>query len=348
MNAEKRDALRQKRLNRLEKLIGFYKNDLGRRIAETRKLFRRRVVLVDPHSHSNHSDGSAVVAVNREAAERLGFDFLFATDHRSLRQKAATKRFDDVSWGQEPGPRQQHYGLLCNTRLFKAKGDTVAADLDRARKLAPFVWIPHPVGWYPATSYAEDDVRALWDIEGPFAIEALNGANKVFRAWDAFDEKAVSVWDALLRDGRRVTPLGASDAHCPEEIGAAWTGVYAREATAEAIIKALNAGRCFATEAAMIGFACNRRPMGSTVRAKAGEALAFRYRVADADGIESVRLISGGKVVRGIAAGGDPVCEGEWTLSAPKGETYYRLESTSADSRRAFSAPVYVERGGRG
>lgn len=343
MREADKEKLANRRNERLDTLVRFIKGDQAERLDETRKLFGKRVLAVDLHSHSLYSDGCGTVDENYEMAKHVGLDFFFATDHGSIGQKRVVRKWKDASWGQEPGMGAHHVGLLCNPRLFRPKGDNLAADFERAKAAAPFVWIPHPAGWYPRVWYSDEKIDTLWSLGDSFAVEVLNGANKVFRAYDAFDQKALGVWEKLLCDGKRITALGASDAHGPVEIGTTWTGVFAPMRTAESIIKTLNEGRCFASESGLMDFSCDGRPMGATLRKAKGMGLDFRFRVADAGGIASVRLVSQGKVIKELSGGGQTVLEGSVKLRAGARRTYYRLESTASDDLRAFSTPIYVE-----
>ncbi|MCD6365163.1 MAG: CehA/McbA family metallohydrolase [Planctomycetes bacterium] len=346
MNAAEKAKLAQRRFERIVQSVGYVKRDLALRLSETKKLFGRKVYAVDPHTHSNYSDGRGTVDENTDCFHNAGLDFYFATDHNSLKQKKVVRKWSDVSWGQEPGGDGHHIGLLCGTRLFKPRRDNIAADFARAKEIAPFAWIPHPIGWYPVRWYDDERIESLWTLGDEFAIEVMNGANKVFRAYDAFDAKAVTVWDRLLCDGRKVTALGASDAHCPDDIGSAWTGIFAAKRTAPSLIKALNAGRCFASESALIDFTCNGRPIGSTLTKRKGAKLDLRFRVADAGGLASVSIVSQGKVIKKIAAAGKTLVDASLTRKAPAGAAYYRVESVSSDDRRAFSTPIYVRPAG--
>lgn len=336
------EDLAQARAQRVYTWLAAVKSDRAERLEETKRLFGGKVVCMDPHTHSNYSDGKGTVDQNHEAAVNAGLDFVFASDHRSLGQKRVVKKFDDMSWAQEPGAGAHHIGLLCNEKLFKPKLDEFAADFDRARKAAPFVWIPHPAGWYPRKTYTDEQIAALWTIGRDFAVEVLNGAHKVEAAYDRFDEAAIAAWDRLLCDGRRVTPLGGSDAHAPEGIGCVWTAVLGADPNPDSIIKALNAGRCQASEASLLDLRLDGKPMGSAVKVKKGQEIAFSYRAVDAAGIQCVRIVSGGKVRKTLYPRDEQVVEGEWKMR-PRAVTYCRLESRAVDNRRAFSAPIYIE-----
>lgn len=342
MNTAQKKTLKDGRQERLERLIGCYKADLGERLSETKRLFGRKVYAVDIHSHTNYSDGRGTVAENIACAERVGLDFIFITDHASTGQKRLAVKYRNASWGQEPGAASHHIGLLENTRLFKPRRENIADDLAKAGQLAPFVFVPHPAGWYPQVWYSDEQIETLWTLGDSFAVEVMNGANKVVRAYDAFDAKAVEVWDRLLCDGRRVTALGASDAHSPDDVGSVWTGIFAARFGSASFIKALQAGLCFASEASLLDFRADGKTMGSVLRKKRGGSLKLAFRVADSAGIASVRLVSGGKVVKEVRASDDRVCEGTIARKVGAKPAYYRLETTASDDRRAFSTPIYV------
>lgn len=337
-----RERRAQAQMLRLNFLMWYYKGDLARRLAETRQLFRRRVYAVDIHTHSIFSDGLGTVAENRACAQHCGLDYFFATDHYSVGAKRAVKHWRDASWGQEPCYRRHHIGVLGNARRLPRRENDIA-DFETARKFAPFAWVPHPVGLYPESWYEAVTVRALRNFPAAFAMEIINGMNKVVRAYDQFDAKAVRIWDQLLSAGKQITALGGSDAHSPDDIGSVWTGVYAERCGAAAIIKALNQGLCFASEASLLDFSIDGRPMGASLRRKKGAQLRLHFRAADAAGIRLVRVITQGRVAREYDVRGKTVCEDNLAIRAAARPAYFRLESIAGDDRRAFSTPIYVE-----
>lgn len=332
--------LESRRYRRACEWLAWYRDDRRRRLRETRALFGEPVTVVDPHTHSAYSDGIATIAMNRDAGLAAGIDLVFATDHNSLGQRRAVRHIRSMSWGQEPGALHHHIGLLGNRRRFTPRQDSIAADVARARGLAPFVWIPHPAGWYPRTWYSEEQKEALWTLGPSFAMEVLNGAHKIGRAFDAFDEAAVALWDRLLVAGRRVTPLGASDAHLPEGIGCCWTALPGRARGVAAVLKGLNAGCCMASEAGLIAISIDGQPMGSTV-AVGRRRLVLRFRAADAAGLQWLRVVAGGHVRRRLWTRGAPLVTGEWVF-APGRLRYVRVEAAASDDRRVFSAPIYL------
>jgi len=343
MNKAQQNDLTLRRGQAVSRQVSLFRHDMGQRLVETKRMFARTVYAVDIHSHSTFSDGRGTVEQNYEAARNAGLDFLFATDHASLGQKRKVKRWPDASWGQEPGVGGHHLGLLEGRRLFRPRKADFAAQYRTATRIAPFVWVPHPIGWYPVTWYDDNTIGQLWSIGDCFAAEVMNGAGKIVRAYDAFDQKAVAVWDRLLGDGKKVAALGGSDAHTPDQIGTVWTGVHAKRRTGASIIRALNRGVCFASEASLLDFHCGTAPMGSTIRKCKGSKIQLYFRVADAAGIASVRIIGNGKTVKTVAGRNQTLVTGTLQRKMGARPAYFRIESTACDDLRAFSSPIYID-----
>ena len=148
----------------IEKLLCLRKNDLAERLKKNRKLFARQVLAVDIHTHSTFSDGVGTVKQNRSEVNRVGLDFFFATDHHSIAQKRSVKNWPEASWGQEPPMGRHHVGLLCNSKLFKPDDTDPKSNFAAAKQIAPFAWIPHPVGWYPWVRYPDEAIDALVEL----------------------------------------------------------------------------------------------------------------------------------------------------------------------------------------
>ena len=343
MKGAERHALTMRRLQRLDGLVRNYKMRLAERLDRSRKLFGTRVYAVDPHSHSNFSDGSSTVAENCERAQLAGLDFLFASDHGQIRQKRSALSCPHASWAEESSAGGYHIGLLQPKRTHHARqGESAAAGIDRARKVSPFVWAAHPAGFSkPSPERMAKLAADLGAVDNP-AMEVLNGFNVIDRAYYRTGRWGAELFDRLLCAGKHVTPVGASDTHTMVEIGNAWTGVFASRRAALPIIKALTAGYCFASESSLVHLACNGKPMGSTLRKKKGSALTLRFRVADSAGIAWVRIVSQGRVIKEWDAKGKTLLTGTLARKASARPTYYRLESAATDDRRAFSSPIYV------
>ena len=319
------------------------KEGMGKRLAATRKLFDRKVLAVDVHSHSTYSDGCSTIAENVERVIGLSkMDFLFCTDHETLAQQRSVKRFARAGLGEESAGGRYHVGLLLPDKLHKIR-ETVAEAVATAREIAPFVWVAHPMdGPSPDETMLEKTVADLAPL-GDIAVEVMNSFTRIARAYPGAGAWNVRLMDRLLAMGRRVTPLAGSDAHGLVEFGNCWTGVYAPRRTAQSIVNTLAAGHCFASEAPLLEITCNGNPMGSTIKARKGQRLQLNVRAADAYGLAWARIISNGRVIKEWRIRDDAVFNDTWVRQAAARQTHYRFEVIAADDRRAFSAPVYIQ-----
>ena len=311
-------------------------------LAKTRQLIGVPLLIGDLHSHSHYSDGVGTVADNWSMARSAGLDFFFATDHHTIEQKQDCNE-PGLWWGQESSMGSHHLALLAPEQSFEPKEDGVAGNLRRAREIAPFAFFPHPVGWWPGTWYTESRVRELDVLEGPFAIEVINGANKHDRAYDQYDAAAVVAWDRLLTMGKRVTGLGASDAHLPQGIGSVWTAVMGTDAEMDGVLTALGKGHCFASEGPLVDLRCQGAGMGDTLALPKGEPVELELRAAYAFGMHSVGLVSQGQTVQTWRCDDGEIFEETVKIPTPAAPAYFRIEARGLDDRRAFGNPVYLQ-----
>jgi len=318
------------------------KADKGKRIAASRRLFKTQFATADLHCHSLYSDGQSSVAENAARAKLSGVDLLFATDHGTIKQKRDTDKISNATWGEESHAGGFDMGLLQPVKPHKYRVDqSAAAGFAEGRTLAPFVWAAHPTGFsVPNKTWAKRMFDGLKTIDN-LAMEVLNGFDGT-RSYFRTGVGAVPMMERLLCAGYAVTPIGSSDAHFLMEVGNSWTGVLGATKGPGSIIKGLQEGRCFASEAPLLELKCNGKPMGSKLRPKRGAALKLRFRAADSFGLNTVRLISGGKVLKELHAKGAQVVDEPLPRKAASGRTYFRLECTANDDLRAFSAPIYV------
>jgi hypothetical protein len=340
--SKKLQELTLRRRETVENIIGRDKEAKGKRIAASRKLFKTRLATADLHCHSLHSDGQSSVAENAARAKLSGVDLLFATDHGTIKQKRDTDKISNATWGEESHAGGFDMGLLQPKKAHKHQPDQNAADgFAEGRSLAPFVWAAHPVGFsVPSKVWFKRMFNGLMTIDN-LAMEILNGFHGT-RSFLRTGIGGAKMMEALLEAGHSVTPIGSSDAHFLMEVGNSWTGIVGATKSPAAIIKGLQEGRCFASEAPLLELTCNGKPMGSKLKPKKGTALKLRFRAADSLGLNTVRLISDGKVIKEIHAKGAQLVEETLTRKATGARTYFRLECAANDDLRAFSAPIYV------
>jgi hypothetical protein len=218
----------------------------------------------DLHAHSGHSDGRTVlhggtrVPVPPEhvfnAATAAGLDFVALTDHNTASHWADVDRLQSLYpsmlllHGREVTTYRGHMNAFGGTtlvdfRLGPARSvAALAADLVHD---GAFVSINHPerpddescmgCGW---NDRDDDTIRRLQ------GVEIVNGdiADGPMGGW--------RFWAMLLNRGHRLTPIGGSDDHSPDEtadqrIGQPTTVVRARELSEPALLDGLRAGRVY-------------------------------------------------------------------------------------------------------
>ena len=340
---KKQEQHNLRRFSFLENRLQEYKVLLGKRLLETKRIFGRKLVTVDPHTHSTFSDGRGTVKENLFVAKACGLDFVFITDHSGIAQKRVVKNLPNASWGQEPGSLIHHICMLHNPKKLILKGNNLAVDFKYASENSDLAFIPHPGGLFQAPENIDERIKPLRALGESFSMEVMNGLYQIFGSNRTCDQASIVILDQLLSAGHKINVLGASDAHDPFGIGTAWSGVLGAKCEASSIIKAIKKGRCFASESSLLEFFCNDKPMGSTICCDRGELLTFRCRVADSFGLDSVRVVSNGKIIRHQKINDKKLYECEFSYKAPSTNTYYRLETTAKDDRRAFSTSIYIK-----
>jgi hypothetical protein len=193
------------------------------------------------HAHTLHSDGKVTARELAGLAREAGLDFLAITDHNNTahqREKIDVPGLLVIT-GEEvttPGGHANVWGLTGERAFvdFRAlPGDpSLQSIVDQARAQGALVSINHP--------YA-DCFACTWTHAIPQDLDAIEisnpGASNL--------ALAIGLWDSLLREGQRVTAVGASDWHRAgqQPIGTASVRVWADELSTPAILAAIRAHR---------------------------------------------------------------------------------------------------------
>ncbi len=222
------------------------------------------------HSHSRYSDGNRTVADLVVMARKGGLDALAISDHNTLRQTLDPEFRDDrlvlipaVEWTNPRGPHAGLHGISGTRPVDPTLG---ASDLFRtARDRGATVVINHP--GEPHYSWIEDDISGAHGIEiwnfvwglrpglslgAPLRPIAAHRKRYGFRYallslhamfWDK-NALGLSFWQKALETGHKLSPVAGSDFHSrPQRLESPCTLVWAEEATPEALMAALRAGR---------------------------------------------------------------------------------------------------------
>jgi hypothetical protein len=331
------EKLREWRWARPLKYCQWLKEDMAKRVEESRKLFKWKFFRGDCHSHTHHSDGIGTVAETAAEVKLAGLDFQFVTDHWGVTQGPECRELG--LWvGQEPVTALHHMGILGLDHAFVPE-KKFPDDILAAKALGATVFVPHPTGWWPITVYEQAALTALDTLPDPFLMEICNGANNTVSAFDYTDESAIELWDHLLMQGKVVHAMGNTDAHSPHAIGIVWNNVYSDTCDQPAILAALNAGHMCVSDGPLLHIRLGQAVMGD--RASADDRRdKLAITAVDSRGLLSVRLIIDGKEA------GSWACKGKtkFTKRLPIPETagkYVRVEVLSKDARRAYSNPIY-------
>lgn len=334
-------ALAHKRATYPDRVIGFWKNAMRERIDATRKLAEFKVIRGDCHYHSTFSDGIGTVAETAAWKEQAGLDFLFVTDHGTVRQKVQCVKYRNLWWGQEPGTQHHHLGILGLDRKYVVKRD-LARDYRAVIDLGGFPFIPHPTGWFPSTRYSREQLDSLDLLGDDFTIEIINGANNIFDCYDVTDEQSVALWDHHLSQGKTVRAMGNTDAHLPQSIGDVWNGVLLDRPGRKKVIQALWDGHFFASDAPFIHVRSGQAVMGDTITKRKGNAVEIRYQCVDSLGLQRIRIVADGKVVDELLPGNKQVVKGTYRHMFGGEHSYVRVECYARDNRKAYANPIYI------
>ncbi len=204
----------------------------------------------DLHSHSLSSDGALslveLVKLHREA----GYDFMASTEHNTpaahWRLAETMRAVPGITLipGTElttPGGHTNLIGLRPD-RWIDFRTDPGDGRLPKlfaeARRQGAMIEINHPSA--DCTSCTWKFPTEEWkDAHG---IEVWNSA------WDTADEKALALWDSMLRDGKRVYAYGGSDFHrSPAPLGPA-TRVWSVSRRAKDLVAGLRGGHAVVTQ----------------------------------------------------------------------------------------------------
>ena len=339
---EKQKARAVRRATYPDRVLGLWKETMRERIEATSQLVSFQVRRGDCHYHSIFShDGIGSVAETVAWRDKSGLDFLFITDHETVRQKIECVKYRNLWWGQEAGTRHHHMGILGLDKKYRAKGD-LAQDYKNIIALGGFPFILHPTGWFPAINYTREQIDDLDRLGDDFTMEVINGANTIFNCYGVSDQRATALWDKHLCQGKIVRGMGNSDGHFYQVIGDIWNGVFVEHLTKNSVITSLWGGHLFISDAPFINLTCSGTMMGDVLNMRPGSTAEMHYECADSYGLQRVRLIADGKVVMDLWPRHKPVVKGSFTMTFKGGKSYLRAECFARDNRRAYTNPIYI------
>ena len=227
------------------------------------------------HLHSTKSDGNATPSQVAEEYKKLGYDFIFFTDHGTS--------FDTSNISNEilclPGSEWQcatdedmfytnslgnkcviHVNACGTTDIFDLpKGKTIAQGISiMAKEIIKNGAIPtvnHPNWNWPENGHAFG-YRELLDIDEPYILEIGNMGNGCNNSGNDSIESVEYTWDVLLTKGKNIFVSMTDDAHeyRPEKRdlkidtpGLGYVVIWADTLNEKNVMKALNCGNFYAS-----------------------------------------------------------------------------------------------------
>ena len=192
------------------------------------------------HTHTVHSDGELTPQQLADKAVSEKLDFLTITDHNNTTHQLApivAPRLLVIT-GEEVTTPGGHFsvwglgGVRDDVDFRILPGDPALATVMRAASVrGALVSVNHPVA---------DCLACSWTQPVPDTVNAIEIANGTAVA----RQQAMTMWDVLLRAGRRLTAVGESDWHRgTAPLAVPSVRVFAPELSVHAILAAVRAGR---------------------------------------------------------------------------------------------------------
>ncbi len=289
----------------------------------------------DFHSHTEHSDGANPIAELAAFASGRGLDFLAVTDHNTTSHHAEIDSRPDWPLLLIPGEEVTTYRGHANVWGLREWIDfriTTDEEMHRLKR-----WVDART-----TAFSINHPKSVgppWRWQDPgFAIR------EVWQApWAWYNWESVRDWDEALASGRRITPVGGSDAHSappaepvhPHHVGDPTTWVHCDDGLSEqAVLAAVLAGRTTISAA----------PDGPFMAFVPGESR-HTVELARSEGCDLVLIADGEERWRRPAPS-----TGRVELPELRPGRYLRAELRSPSSggreeTRALTAPVYPKGG---
>jgi hypothetical protein len=334
----------------------------------------------DLQSHTHHSDAKGSLDDLATAAKARGLDFLAVTDHNTYSHHRQLAEVSSAKLLLIPGVEVTTYRGHANVWGVPGWVDFRILDEEQLPVLIAHV---HRRGGLFSVNHPKVTPNCIgcdWEYPVPEGIDCM----EVWQGpWLNRNRDSLGRYDALLRQGRKVTLVGGSDRHQPGwpdlspdllQVGSPTTWLYLDELSVPAVLAALRAGRAFVSESPQgprLELFLDDAPMGSTVqrrkglrvraavRGAAGDILRWvgatgvlREQPIDDSDFEDVwDLTTDGAYLRAEVVAKSPdektrdlIRQLQATGKLPGGLEMARLERQ--ELIRALSNPVYVDSGG--
>lgn len=299
----------------------------------------------DLHAHTIYSDGTATPTELAIAAAGAGLDFFGITDHNRAQSPAGLVP-TGPGWpvlvsGVEVTTYAGHFNVWGTDAWYEFRDPTAEGlqrAVDAARADGGLISLNHPKPFGPEWLFPE--------VTGFECIEPWNGW------WGRINTRALHEWDVRLRKGERLIGIGGSDIHQPEVIGdplnplspvrIAWPTLWIQTddpLSAETVIAAIRAGRCFISES----------PAGPQLYLRRQDDT-LTIRIIGASGNALILIGNRGVIATAPISADDQTID--WSLEALRSDEYHsrdlpryaRAQVVDAlGNVRALSNPIWLD-----
>lgn len=226
----------------------------------------------------------------------------------------------------------------------------------------PFITVPHHPS---ATSHPMNLEIYNHEYDRLFEIYSCWGSSEYYGDFPrgVSDRFRSGGFQAAMRRGLRYGVIGSADGHDGHPgnaqsplvkhhhifhfCGSGRAAVLAKELTREAVFDALHERRCYATTGTpiVLSFNVNNAIMGSELPAlPSGRKPRLTVRCQGTNGIDHIRIVKNGEVIRTLPGHGAHGCSVEFedtTYSSEEPSAYY-VRVVQVDRESAWSSPVWV------
>jgi hypothetical protein len=294
------------------------------------------------HLHTQHSDGASAPGAVAAAARAAGLDFIAITDHNTTTWTRETLPGSPLTIvGEEVTTPSGHASVWGLARGGWIDFRVTRAEQGAAAHINGLVESAHRAGALFALNHPSGDCDGCaWQQVVPDAVDAV----EIWNGASGPQQEAITLWDRLLRAGRHVTAVGASDWHRPPApIGAAAVRVLATALTTPLLIGAIRDGRVIVmrdatTKPPSVTAQCGSLAanIGDTLRCAPGESIRVQVAMPEVDGAR------GALVVNGTLQPAENTAD-RFTLATAAADGYLRVHLLDRDGATvAVTNPIYV------
>lgn len=297
-----------------------------------------------------------------DAALAAGLDFVSLSDHNTVAHWLDVDRLQPyydsllLLHGREVTTYRGHANATGEPAFHEFRLDSPRSSpaglFRRIAASGAFVSINHP-----ARPDDESCMGCGWNVDDDEMLQAVHGVEVVNGMTRAGSQWGWPRWAAWLNRGARLTAVGGSDEHTPDEsadysLGQPTTVVWAKELSEPAIVDGLRSGRVYIRTKGPVGpsleFAARYQDgtfqMGDVVslRNGTGHELLLRVRLDGAAG-QTLQWVRNGRI-----EAEDVITQGSATFERPvhaKAADWFSLVLVDGSDPTLLSNAIYVRQG---